>query len=156
MPRTQNSETTMAAAWFEKATERPIVMHALLFGGAVHLDILRDPQRSIENPIRLFHKVQTMRLLKESLQNSEKIPLDDIILAVLALGTNEIETMANSSLKDSMHSPFNSPLASVQWIDVYGRISPVHAHTVAMRSLVARRGGLEKIELLGLAEILSL
>jgi len=130
-------------------------MHALLFGGAVHLDFLRDPKLSHDNSTRLFHKVQTMKLLKESLETPENTPLDDIILTVLCLATNEVETMALNT-REPARSPFNSPLASVQWLDVYGRIAHVHAHTVGMRSLVDRRGGLEKIELDGLAEVLSL
>jgi hypothetical protein len=77
---------------------------------------------SLDNPIRLFHKVQTMRLLKEELKSPDKIPLDDIILAVLSLGTNEVETMMNHA-KEPIYSPFNSPLASIQWLDVYGSIA---------------------------------
>jgi hypothetical protein len=128
-------------------------MHALLFGGAVHRDILRNPRLSINNPVRLFHKVKTMTLLKESLQNPGDVSIDDVILAVLALSTNEVETMV-SNMND-IPSPFHSPLTSIQWSDVYGRISYVKTHTSAMRSLVARRGGLEKIEFTGLAEVIS-
>jgi hypothetical protein len=83
------------------------------------------------------------------------MPLDDVILAVLALGTNEVETMVNNA-RYQARSPFNSPMSSAQWLDVYGSMNSVPAHVFAMRSLVRRRGGLEKIELHGLAAILSL
>jgi hypothetical protein len=95
-----------------------------------------------------------MRLLKEALKGPNEVAMDEIILAVMALCTNEVETLAIHMHK--VPSPFNSPLTSLQWLDVYGRISFIHAHTVALRSLVARRGGLEKVELDGLAEVLSL
>jgi hypothetical protein len=108
----------------------------------------------IENPIRLYHKIQTMRLLKEELEHPEKLHLDDVILAVLALSANEIETVANN-VKEKIQSPFHSPLTSVQWLDVYGRISHFRPHVLAMRSLVDQRGGLESIELDGLAEVVS-
>jgi hypothetical protein len=130
-------------------------MHALLFGAAVHMDVLRSPRLSLDNPVRLFHKVQTMRLLKEELKSSGQTDLDGVILAVLILGTNEVETIANN-IKEKPQSPFNSPLASTQWLDVYGRVTPMPQHTVALRSLVARRGGLENVELEGLAEVLLL
>jgi hypothetical protein len=81
--------------------------------------------------------------------------MDDVILAVLALGTNEVETMVNNA-RYQARSPFNSPMSSAQWLDVYGSMTSVPAHVFAMRSLVRRRGGLEKIELHGLAAILSL
>jgi hypothetical protein len=96
-----------------------------------------------------------MKLLKEELRNPEKMPLDDVILSALALGTNEVETMVNNT-RYQARSPFNSPLSSAQWLDVYGSMSSVPTHAIAMRSLVGRRGGLEHIELHGLAEILSL
>lgn len=152
-PASKGVRTKIASAWFEKATARPIVTHALLFGGSVHRDVLRSPRLSLDSPIRLFHKVQTMRLLKEALKTPSDVCMDDIILAVLVLCTNEVETFAVNMHK--IPSPFNSPLTSVQWLDVYGRISFIPAHTVAMRSLVASRGGLERIELDGLAEVLS-
>ena len=148
-------ETQMPTAWFRKAWEKSILMHALAFGAIVHMDVLRSPRISLENPLRLFHKVQTMTLLKEEMKNPDGTALDDVILAVLALSTNEVETVANH-MKEKVRSPFNSPLASIQWLDVYGSITHVKAHTLALRSLVARRGGLENVELPGLAETLSL
>lgn len=110
----------------------------------------------IDNPIRLYHKIQTMRLLQEELRHPDKICLDDVILAVLALSANEIETIANNIKEKKIQSPFNSPLTSIQWLDVYGSISHIKAHVLAMRSLIDKRGGLEKIELQGLAEVVSL
>jgi hypothetical protein len=96
-----------------------------------------------------------MRLIKEELKSPEKTPLDEVLLAVLCLAANEIETVENH-MKKKIRSPFNSPLTSAQWLDVYGSITHIPAHTIAMRSLVSRRGGLERIELEGLAEVLSL
>jgi hypothetical protein len=131
-------------------------MHALLFGASVHLDVLRSPRSSLNNPIRLFHKVQTIRLMNAELKSTTKTlrSLDEVILAVLALGTNEVETMGRN-MKEEVQSPFNSPLSSSQWLDVYGSIVHVPVHTTAMRSLVSRRGGLQNIELDSLAEVLS-
>jgi len=96
-----------------------------------------------------------MRLLKEELEHPEKICLDDVILAVLALSANEIETVANN-VKERVLSPFHSPLKSVQWLDVYGSISHVKAHVEAMRILIDQKGGLKQIQLEGLAEIVAL
>jgi len=109
---------------------------------------------TIDNPIRLYHKIQTMRLLKEELEHPEKICLDDVILAILALSANEIETVANN-IKEKTLSPFNSPLTSVQWLDVYGSISHIKTHVLAMRNLIDQRGGLESIQLNGLAEVVA-
>ena len=145
----------LPSAWLARVYQNPIAMHALLYGAAVHMDVLRRPRLKLDNPVRLYHKVQTMKLLKEELRHPDNMPLDDVILAALALGTNEVETMINNT-KSQARSPFNSPLVSAQWLDIYGSMSSVPTHAVAMRSLVRRRGGLEKIELYGLAAILSL
>ena len=153
--RLNGTASNISSAWLEKVYARPVVLHALLFGASVHIDVLRSPCLSLPNPIRLHHKVQTLRLLKEELENPEKISLDEMILAVLCLATNEVETVAKN-MNQKIRSPFNSPLTSAQWLDVYGSIIHIPAHTMAMRSLANRRGGLEMIELEGLAEILSL
>jgi hypothetical protein len=152
--RSDGTGSKISSAWLAKCYENPLVMHSLLFGAAVHLDLMRSPQSSLNNPIRLFHKVQTMQLMNEELKNAEKTPLDGVILAVLCLGTNEVETMGNN-MKEKIRSPFNPPLSSSQWLDVYGRVVHVPVHTTAMHSLVSRRGGLEKVQLDGLAEVLS-
>lgn len=130
-------------------------MHAMLFGAQVHLDVLRAPRVSINNPVRLYHKVQTMRLLKEELKQPEKFSMDDLLLVILTLSANEIETVENNMMEKE-RSPFNSPLAGTQWLDVYGSMTHHAAHSTAMKSLMVHRGGLEKIELEGLAEVLSL
>lgn len=119
------------------------------------MDVLRSPRINLNNQVRLFHKVQTMRLLKEELKNPGMSDPDELILAVLTLGANEVETMLDN-MKPKTRSPFNSPLSSSQWLDVYGNMSKVAAHYSAMRSLVDRQGGLEKIHLEGLAEVLEL
>jgi uncharacterized membrane protein len=110
----------------------------------------------VDNPVRLYHKIQTMRLLQEELKRPEKMRVDDLLLAILALSANEIETIANNIKEKKIQSPFNSPLTSIQWLDVYGSISHIEAHVLAMRNLIDQRGGLEKIELEGLAEVIGL
>jgi hypothetical protein len=129
-------------------------MHALLFGAAVNMDALRSPQSRNDNPIRLYHKVQTLRLVNDELKSGRETSLDELILAVLTLGSNEVETSANT--RGNIRSPFNSPLSSTQWLNVFGGISDQAEHTSAVKTLVARRGGLENIQIDGLAEVLSL
>lgn len=147
-------ESKLTSAWLEKFYTSPIVMHALLFGAAVNLDGLRGPQSYNNNPVRLYHKVQTMRLMKEEMKGGAISSLDEVILAALTLGSNEVERIKNTG--GTIRSPFNSPLSNTQWLNVFGRMADVPEHTVAMNTLVTRRGGLEKIQIDGLAEVLSL
>jgi hypothetical protein len=78
---------------------------------------------------------------------------DSLILCVLCMATNKLE---NPLWEDMRESPFGSPLRSLQWLDVYGRLSPHLVHQAGLRQLVSLRGGLEKIELPGLATVISL
>jgi hypothetical protein len=147
--------TPLSSVWLERMLLKPLLMHAMLFGASVHLDVLRGQGAVVHNSKRLFHKLQTIRLLGAQLRELPRDGLDEIILSILALGTNEIETISNNR-SGYQRSPFQSPLTEAQWLSVYGNMSQVKAHTVAVRSLVNVRGGLEKIELEGLAETLCL
>jgi hypothetical protein len=78
---------------------------------------------------------------------------DEMILCVLCMATNKLE---NPLWEDITDSPFNAPLRSLQWLDVYGRLSPHPVHQAGLRQLVSLRGGLEKLGLPGLATVISL
>jgi hypothetical protein len=142
--------------WLKRAVQRPMVMFAFLYGAAVHLDILRSPIMGLPESRHLFYKGETIRLLKEELKTSEGSALDDMILTISCLSVHEVETMRNCMNEKNNRSPFLSPLVRAQWLDVYGMMLHVPVHVAAMRSLVTLRGGLDKIEVEGLAEILSL
>lgn len=49
---------------------------------------------------------------------------------------------------------FDSPLKRMQWLNVYGNIRNVQEHLMAVMNLVILRGGVESLELFGLAEML--
>lgn len=121
------------------------------------MDVVHFPNINLDNPIRLYHKVQVLNLLRGELDlpAAAQAPLENLILAVLCLTSNEIETMVLNT-RNKITSPFNPPLPSLQWLDVYGSIIHIKEHTLALRDLVNRKGGLEHIELEGLAEVLSL
>ncbi len=75
---------------------------------------------------------------------------DEIILAILVLASHE--AMVEGERRGS---PFNSPLRSAQWLNVYSSITYVEAHMKAVMELVKLRGGLENIEMYGLAETIA-
>lgn len=75
----------------------------------MNTDVIRGPHLLDNNPVRLHHKVQTMKLMKEELKSGSKTSLDEVILAVLTLGSNEVETVAK--VAETTKSPFNSPLS---------------------------------------------
>jgi hypothetical protein len=52
-------------------------------------------------------------------------------------------------------SPFQPPLRSLQWRDIYGSQPSNPVHMAGLAELVKLRGGLENIRLPGLASALS-
>jgi hypothetical protein len=88
------------------------------------------------------------------LQDPLQAASDAVILTVLCLATNLYN--GPSTDEETSSSPFYAPLRSLQWLDIYGRLSPHPVHQAGLLQLIALRGGLEKIELPGLAAVISL
>jgi hypothetical protein len=62
----------------------------------------------------------------------------------------------DTALRPDARSPFYPPLRNMQWLDIYGTLSPDPIHTQGLAQLINMRGGLENIALPGLAATLSL
>ena len=56
------------------------------------------------------------------------------------------------NVAEEKRKPFSSPLKTIQWLNVYGNIEYVPEHMKAVLDLVTLRGGIENIEMRGLAE----
>lgn len=86
------------------------------------------------------------------LPNTEEAVCDAIILSVLCLASNKHDFLMHRT-PDSVFKP---PLRSLQWLDVYGRLSSNPIHQAGLLQLIKLKGGLEKIKLPGLAAVISL
>ena len=137
----------VSKAWFSNGLESPILFHALVFAGSIHLDFLRTSNIYPNSPQALSHKVVVIQKLREIMSNPEQARRDEVILAILVLSSHE--SMDSSQVG---RNPFNSPLKKVQWLNVYGNITYVPEHMKAVMELLSIRGGIEKLELHGLAE----
>ena len=126
----------------------------MVYASAVHLDVLQSRSPTVANPIRLKHKLQTIRLLNETLNDPDKYIIDEVIHTVMALATNEMETIETCN-DLAPKSPFVQPLHDAQWLNIYGKMAHVPEHCKAVRYLVGLRGGLENIKLELLAETLA-
>jgi hypothetical protein len=85
------------------------------------------------------------------IRDPSQVVSDAAILSVLCLANNE-----SPAWKERKESPFQAPLRSLQWLDVYGSLSPNPTHQAGLAQLVYLKGGLDKIELPALAAIVSL
>lgn len=141
---------SLTKAWFSTGLQHPLLFHALAFAGSVHLDFLRTSQIFPNSPHALSHKLAVIHELKEIMNDPEQAQRDEVILSILILSSHE--AVHPSQIRSN---PFNSPLKKVQWLNIYGNITYVPEHMKAVMELSTMRGGIQKLRLHGLAEIIA-
>ncbi|RDW65955.1 hypothetical protein BP6252_09590 [Coleophoma cylindrospora] len=141
----------VSKAWFSFALTSPLLFHALVFAGSIHLDFLRWSKIFPDSPRALSHKITVLEKLKEAIGDPKQALRDEVIMAIIILASHEAIDVGKST-----KTPFQSPLSHTLWIDVYGSMNYVPEHIKAISDLVALKGGLEKVEFRGLAEIIAL
>jgi hypothetical protein len=140
----------LSKAWFTSGLRTPLLFHALVYSGSNHLDFMRFSNIFPNAPKPLSHKLIVIQKLNEALSDPSQASRDEIILAILILASQEVFLSKKGS-----RSPFNSPLRSLGWLNVYGHFKFVPQHVKAVGEIVSMRGGLETLELNGLAEIIA-
>ena len=148
VPDAENSTVnSVSKAWFTTGLTYPLLFHALVFAGSIHLDFMRWNTIYPNSPTALSHKLMVIQQLNMILSNPKEAYKDEVILAILILASHEARDKSEDKAR-----PFNSPLMAAQWLNVYGNIQYVPEHMKAVMDLIAARGGLENLKLHGLAE----
>lgn len=101
----------------------------------------------------MTHKTIALELIREEIQSNQGIPSEDLLLAILRLAVSEVTAIPTE--KES-YSPFFPPLRSARWLNVYGNMTFVVPHILAVRKIVDMYGGLPNLKMLGLADSVSL
>ena len=138
----------LSQAWFASGLRTPLLFHALIYVGSNHLDFMRWSNVFSNAPEPLSHKLIVIQKLSQALSDPRQASRDEIILVILILAS---EVFIN---KKGNSSPFNSPLRNLIWLNMYGNLKPVPQHAKALADIIRMRGGLETVELYGLAEII--
>jgi hypothetical protein len=129
------------------------LFHAFMYGAAWYSYITRGPQEN-------RHGLQEMELtyagaiheLNEEMKCPVKACSDENIMAVLIMGHKNPGPAPSRTGK----LPAQAPLKGLQSLDIYGKSDLVPMHVLGLKKLVELRGGVENIELDGLATIVSL
>lgn len=151
VPDTENNAVhPLSKAWLSSGLEHPLLFHAMVFAGSIHLDFLRFSQIYPDKPLSLSHKLVVIQKVNECISDPNVASRDEVILAILILASHEV--MKRSTGKEN---PSNSPLKNAQWLNIYSTITYVPEHMEAVLNLVTLRGGLENIKMFGLAEIIA-
>jgi hypothetical protein len=111
------------------------------------MDFLRYHQIYPNSVRALPHKLIAIQKLNEAFASGGEISTDEVILAILTLACHETLNVTEENRK-----PFNSPLRRAQWRNVYGHMKYIPEHRKAVLDLMDLRGGLETLQMPGLAE----
>lgn len=138
-------------------------LHAALFTVLGHrkiISVLEGREGSNhEDSLRLYHKLQAIRLVNTALSGLKDNYVDDtelerILVAISALSCHEVERLLICP-PSRRSSPFTPPLTDAAWLSVYGALMQSEDHLKGLAALIVRLGGLEKLRVGGLAEVVS-
>ncbi|KAJ0421586.1 hypothetical protein BJY00DRAFT_107022 [Aspergillus carlsbadensis] len=154
MPSGAGSNHPGVQAWFSNSRSHPALHSAMLFGSLSHRRTrVSTNQRQFsatDSKTMVLSQIDSISKINATLQDLTLAVSDEVILSVLCLANND-----SPNERDIKHSPFQPILRSLQWLDIYGRLSPNPIHQAGLLRLVELRGGLHKIDLPGLAAIIS-
>ncbi|CEJ55111.1 hypothetical protein PMG11_01386 [Penicillium brasilianum] len=143
--------------WFSSSLGHPALHSAMLFGSYSHRRIMwlqkKQSEFSADDEKQMsICEADSIMRINRAIQSPSEAITDAIILCVLCMANNKNEPPLGP---DFQESPFQSPLRSLQWLDVYGRLKPHPIHQAGLVQLVYLKGGLQTIKLPGLAGVIS-
>lgn len=138
----------------------PVAFYSCVFAAGLHHAYKHGWDNTPPKAYDLLfsYKTKAISLVNEALQNLDVDISDALLFSILILaahGPRETSLEHDESPSPpTQHIP-SSPLATAQNIDFYGSLTFDHLHMNALRLLVVRRGGLQKIQLYSLAETIA-
>ncbi|KAL4994722.1 hypothetical protein BDV10DRAFT_145581 [Aspergillus recurvatus] len=149
---------TNMKSWFPMSLSDPTLYTAFLFGSLSHMRV-----QALNGwiPRRMFHarrhrmlesvEMETIRLVSREINNPSRAFCDAVIWSVVCMAHNKAE----GDLTDHPPSPFTAPMQRLQWLGVYGSLRPNLVHIGGLIQMVNLRGGIDEIQLPGLAAVIS-
>jgi hypothetical protein len=109
----------------------------------------QNPRSNYHERLRLRNGLALFRYVREAIEGLEGAPPNELIGALLVLGTNFPEKVPNR--KFCPKSRFQSPMADAQILDQYGAFMFPALHWKALVQLVKLSGGINEIEMKDIA-----
>jgi hypothetical protein len=111
-----------------------------------------DQFRPQDKQMLEYLELESIKRVNKAIQDPSRALSDAIIMSVACLANNRVDELV---WDENITSPFQSPLQSLQWLDIYGSLLPNPVHRAGLAQLIKLRGGLESTELARLSPILS-
>ena len=129
------------------AMNEPVAWFTVIFAGATHNAFNHGMEYSpkFNNLLRLTYKDKAIRCLIEGISKSDGVASDGMLLSMVTLAAHgKGEVPARISLNKRWTT---SSLSRAHDVDYYGGMETAWAHMDALQTLVARRGGLDRVKL---------
>ena len=150
-PPPDNIQSPTADAWHSSLMQNRGLFHAFLYGAVIHDRASRGLLNDKVSPELFYTQTEAVKGLTRDLSDPAIFCTDEIILAVLCLAVNGVKQYTTEPAR----VPSQGPLKSLRMLDIYGILDVVPIHAEGLARLVAVRGGLQNIKMLGLAEAIS-
>lgn len=150
------SGTKVTRAWWTLFCKSPIIFHVSHLASAVHRDLMVGEDSWSSSREILMHKTKTIQLVNEQLARLDTLDpetVDRLIFAVCTLSRHEMETKHLQSGEVLLFTPH---LPHANGMKPLGRLNLSESARTLLVQLVNRQGGLDKLQILGLGEILAL
>ncbi|KAL4869708.1 hypothetical protein BDV12DRAFT_75037 [Aspergillus spectabilis] len=149
---------TNMQSWFPMSLSDPTLFTAFLYGSLSHMRVQAlngwiprhlfraRQQRLLENV-----EMETIKLVSREMDNPSRAVCDAMIFSVVCMAHNKAEHDSTGFPTP----PFTAPMQRLQWLDVYGSLRTNLVHIGGLVQMVHLRGGIDKIQLPGLASVIS-
>ncbi|GAB1739656.1 hypothetical protein NU219Hw_g4602t1 [Hortaea werneckii] len=130
---------------FLACSQHPVIFHSLQYAAHLHREILRGGNHHrTENRQMLLQKMKTIGLLRDLISTLEDRMIDVAVHTILHL-LWEKASIDGASGDEEQVLLFVPHLPSACWVNVYGKAKSVSPHLQALKALVRRAGGLDRI-----------
>lgn len=153
------SHSIQPIQWLSVANQDPTLFAATLFHALSHKRTRWIVSGQTNNIFRPQDQhwwnlcyMESVRLLSNAIQDPIYVLTDTIIMSVLIMAYSTgwvVEKKRNTIL------PFQAPLQNLQWLDILGAQVDHSAHVAGLGMLLTLKGGLEKVNVPGVAGVIS-
>jgi len=149
--RSLSLTSASSRTWVSSALELPCLFNGILLACSIERDFLRHSKLLLESPYVLSKRLLVIQKLNEFISDPKNALRDEVLLTILVLASHDA-----LEAKEETRKPFNSPMKTMQWLNLYGNCTYTPTHMKALYDLVNMRGGLEVIKLPCMAEMIVL
>ncbi|ETI23863.1 hypothetical protein G647_05670 [Cladophialophora carrionii CBS 160.54] len=133
-------------AAFTTSTSSPHTLFAIIYAGACYRSYFKDAVPG-DNLLQLQAKQQALAHLREAVQQADGNPTDEMLMTIALLAIH-------GSVQPLKPPRFTAPLYRDN--EFYSNVKFDQTHLRALRTLVGQRGGLKKLGIHGLSNIISM